>query len=302
MTNSTSGQLNPTPPFDFAQSLNFLGLFPPTQQEQLLSEQSLTKAICLQGQVIAFQVKSVGSVEAPQLAYTLFSDQPIAAQTEHAAVDRLSFFLSLADDLRHFYAIGRRDPAFAPIIEQLYGYHQVKFLTPFENACWAVLSQRNPLPIARKMKQALTIRFGGSVMVNGAGYGAFPEPVQLADVDPTELAILLHNARRADYLSAAARAFAAVAEAFLRTAPFDEVKAWLQSIKGIGAWSADFILLRGLGRMEHVPLTEKRLLEAASRVYGRGQPLNGEAVQSLADRYGSWQGYWAHYLRVAGAD
>ena len=25
-------------------------------------------------------------------------------------------------------------------------------------------------------------------------------------------------------------------------------------------------------------------------------------VQSLADRYGPWQGYWGHYLRVAGAD
>ena len=134
MTNSTSGQLNPTPPFDFAQSLNFLGLFPPTQQEQLLSEQSLTKAICLQGQVIAFQVKSVGSMETPQLAYTLFSDQPIPAQTEHAVVDRLSFFLSLADDLRHFYAIGRRDPAFAPIIEQLYGYQKI-ISSLFENYC-----------------------------------------------------------------------------------------------------------------------------------------------------------------------
>ena len=99
MINSTSGLLNPIPPFDLAQSLNFLGLFPPTQHEQSLSEQPLTKAICLQGQVIAFQVKSVGSVEAPQLAYTLFSEQPIVAQTEQAAVDRLSFFLSLTDDL-----------------------------------------------------------------------------------------------------------------------------------------------------------------------------------------------------------
>ena len=299
MNYSVTGQLKSVPPFDLAQSLNFLGLFPPTQQEQSLNEQSLTKAICLQGQVIAFQVKSVGSVEAPQLAYTLFSDRPITTSTEQAAVDRFSFFLSLADDLGPFYVIGRNDPPFAPIIEQLYGYHQVKFLTPFENACWAMLSQRNPMVIARKMKQALTTRFGGSITVAGAIYWAFPEPAQLADVDPTDLAVLLHNARRAEYLSAAVRAFAAVDESFLRTAPFDEVKAWLQSIKGIGAWSADFILLRGLGRMEHVPVTEKRLFEVASKVYGPDQSLNNGGLQKLADRYGSWQGYWAHYLRVA---
>lgn len=298
MINSSSGQLKPTPPFDLAQSLNFLGLFPPTQNEQTLARQTLTKAICLAGQVIVFQVKAVGSVDQPQLAYTLWSEQPLTAPAERAAVDRLSFFLSLNDDLRPFYAIGQADPCFAPIIERLYGYHQVKFLTPFENACWAILTQRTPLALAKKMKQALMTRYGGSLILDGAVYGAFPEPASLATADKADLAVLLHHARRAEYLSAAARAFAAVDESFLRTAPYAEVKAWLHSLKGIGEWSAEFILLRGLGRMEGVPLTEKRLLEVVSKVYGRGQSLTVKAVEALAERYGPWRGYWAHYLRV----
>ena len=70
-------------------------------------------------------------------------------------------------------------------------------------------------------------------------------------------------------------------------------------IEGIGTWSAQFILLRGLGRTEHIPLTEKKLLEAASRTYGRGQEITPEDLQRIADKYGLWQGYWAHYLRVA---
>lgn len=97
MLNSCSGTLHPTPPFDLARSLEFLGFFPPTQNEQSLAEQTLAKAVCLRGQVIGFQVKSVGSSEAPQLAYTLWSEQPLDAPTERAAVDRLRFFLSLDD-------------------------------------------------------------------------------------------------------------------------------------------------------------------------------------------------------------
>ncbi len=77
------------------------------------------------------------------------------------------------------------------------------------------------------------------------------------------------------------------------------MEAWPRSIKGIGEWSADFIMVRGLGRMERVPLTEKRLVEAASKVYGLGEELSRDALQRLADKYGQWQGYWAHYLRVA---
>jgi DNA-3-methyladenine glycosylase II len=294
-----TGSLTPTPPFDFDKSLQFLGIFEPTKNEQRVSSRSLTKAICIDGQTVVFQLDSSGTTEDPKLEYTLFSAQPITEATKDTVVERVNFFLSLDDDLEPFYRIGREDSDFAPIIEHLYGYHQVKFLTPFENACWAVLTQRNPMSIAQKTKQALTERFGSSLELNGTIYWAFPEPIQIAVADERELLALVRNERRTEYLSAVARAFSEADEEFLKTAPDEEVEAWLRNIKGLGEWSVTFIMVRGLGRMERVPLTEKRLVEAASKVYGMGEELSRETLQKLADRYGPWQGYWAHYLRVA---
>ena len=146
--------LHPTPPFDFNKTLDFLEGFSPTRGEQSLAARVLTKAIAVAGQVVVFQVASSGAVEAPRLECTLHSAQPLSPATLAAARDRLSFFLSLDDDLRPFYAIAKEDPAMAPEIQRLYGMHQVKFPTPFENAAWAVLTQRAPIPMARKMKQA----------------------------------------------------------------------------------------------------------------------------------------------------
>ncbi len=60
-------------------------------------------------------------------------------------MDRLGFYLSLQDDLRPFYAIADADPDFAPVARGLYGFQQVKFLTPFEHLCWAILTQRTPM-------------------------------------------------------------------------------------------------------------------------------------------------------------
>ncbi len=211
----------------------------------------------------------------------------------------MGFQLSLADGLQPFYLLGRSDPDFAPILKQLYGYHQVKFSSPFENACWAILSQRNLLSVALKMKQSLVEQYGDSLNVNGTVHWAFPEPAPLAFASESELADVIGNARKGEQLSAVAQAFSTVDEAFLRMASYDEVEAWLRKIKGIGTWSAQFILLRGLGRMEHIPFEEKKLLQAASRTYGRGQEITQEALQRIADNYGPWQGYWAHYLRVA---
>lgn len=293
-----TGKLIPTPPFDFDKSLQFLGIFGPTKNEQTVSPGSLIKAISIDGQTVVFQLASSGTIEKPRLEYTLFSAQAITETTKNAVTERMTFFLSLTDDLRPFYRIGREDEDFTAIIEHLYGYHQVKFLTPFENACWAVLTQRNPMKMAQKTKQVLTERFGSNLEVNGTVYWAFPEPIQIAVADESELLTLVRNERRAEYLSAVARAFSEVDEAFLKTAPDEEVETWLRNIKGLGEWSVTFIMVRGLGRMERVPLTETKLVEAASKVYGFGEEMSREALQRLADKYGPWQGYWAHYLRV----
>src|SRR5689334_20339911 len=122
---TVSGHLRPQPPFDFTLALAFLRGFRPNQHEQTLDDETLTRALAIAGQPIAFQVTSTGTVEEPYLRYTLVSDGPIFATTERAVADRIRFFLSLDDDLAPFYALGQQDPAFAPIIEQLYGYHQV---------------------------------------------------------------------------------------------------------------------------------------------------------------------------------
>jgi DNA-3-methyladenine glycosylase II len=295
---SETGTLRATPPFDFLHSLRFLGEFTPTASEQTLEPDSLTKALRVEGQTVVFRVSATAAVDEPGVSYRLFSDRVIAERTHRLVTDRIAFFLSLEDDLEPFYAIGRADPDFAPLIEEMYGYHQVKFLTAFENACWAVLTQRSALPLSRRMKQSLMERFGSSLEVDGVRYEAFPESAELADVDPAELVAVIHNERRAAYLSGAAAAFSGVNEAFLRTAPVAEVEAWLRAIKGIGPWSAEFVLIRGLGRMERLSVAEPRLQEAASHLYGHGRLLTEHEVRRIADRYGQWQGYWAHYLRA----
>ncbi len=156
---SEEGTLRPIPPFDFAKSLDFLGMFPPMREDQTVSELSMTKAVRVGGRAIVFQLKPTGTIKMPGLKYTLFADHPFSRGLTEVVIDRISFFLSLSDDLDQFYRIAINDSSFAPVLQKLYGLHQVKFLTPFECACWAVLSQRNQLSAARKAKQALLERF-----------------------------------------------------------------------------------------------------------------------------------------------
>jgi len=293
---SEEGSLRPTPPFDFAKSLDFLGMFPPMQEDQTVSEVSLTKAIRVGGRTIVFRLKPTGTIKMPALRYTLFSDHPFSHGLTDVILDRISFFLSLNDDLDQFYRIAINDPNFAPVLQKLYGLHQVKFLTPFECACWAVLSQRNQLNAARKAKQALLERFGTSLEVNGHVYRAFPEPGQLAETSNEDLKQLIRHERREDYLAHITKAFTEVDERFLRTGEYDKVEDWLKNIRGIGEFSSRLIMLRGLGRMDKLAV-EKRLIAAAGRVYGR--PMKEQRLHVIGEKYGRAKGYWAYYLRTA---
>jgi DNA-3-methyladenine glycosylase II len=299
MLHTAMGVLHPKAPFDFSKSLDFMARFAPPGKPQAARPGPLAKAVFVNGQTIAFQVESVGTIEEPLLNYKLFSDRHIDEAARDAALGRINLYLSLDDDLRPFYDIGLQDAHFAPVIERLYGYHQVKFLSPFEAGCWAILTQRTALPDARKMKAHLTKRYGSSIEVEGAKRWAFPEPEQMLTVNPGEIEPIVSSKQKAEYISALAHAFADVSLEFLLSAPYGEVEARLRSIKGVGEWSATFILLRGLGRPDRAPLSEWRLAEAASRVYNNGKRMSADAIQQIAQQYGAWQGYWAHYLRAS---
>jgi len=295
---TTKGNITPVAPFDYTKSLDFLVFFTPMQGEQVVTAQRLTKAVFVGGQLVAFQLISTGTVDNPHLEYTIFSEQPIEDEIVEATVDRISFFLSLNDDLNSFYVVGEQDVDFAPILRDLYGYHQVKFLTPFECACWAILSQRNPMNMAQRMKQSIIESYGKSITIEGTAYQAFPEAQRMSHVSEDELLAVVHNARKAEYLVTVIKAFSTVNEDFLRDGDYSEVETWLRSIRGFGEWSASFVMVRGLGRMDYIPSSEKKFLNAASRLYGHGTDLSQADIAKLAERYGDAQGHWAHYLRV----
>lgn len=290
-----SGILTATQPFDFAQSLRFLGIFTPTQSEQYLGDQTLIKALRINGETIGAKLWEKDGT----LHYELTSKSDIDEVIHQKVYERLRFFLSLDDDLASFYVLADDDPHFQPILQKLYGYHQVKFMSPFENACWAILSQRTPMSQARNIKQRLIERFGDTITIDGNIYPAFPTPEDFGNIDEESLAAMIGNERKATYLASAIQAFRDVDEAFLRYGDYAEVEAFLQSIKGIGEWSASFILIRALGRIEHLKAPEKRLLSAAQKWYGVEAASTSKDVINIASHYGQWQCYWAHYVRAA---
>ena len=166
-------------PFDFNKSLAYLRHAPPPALDLAVTDCSFIKAFRIHGQTLLASVSGSEVTEQPGVEYKLFPGRKISDEKESALVERLCSFLGLDDDLGHFYSLSDSDPYFKPIVQALFGYHPVKFQSPFEAAVWAILSQRNRSTTARNMFRRLVSRFGYKVEHDGVACWAFLEPQDL---------------------------------------------------------------------------------------------------------------------------
>lgn len=299
MSRLASATLEPRPPFDFRKTLDFLRGFKASPVDRVIGEASLTQAFLVDDQSTVVTLQDEGTLEHPRLVCHAHAHGVVTDEVLDKLFARLRFVFSLDDDLTPLYAEGRLDDAFRPVLDTLYGYHQVKFSTVFESACWALVTQRTPNSYAYKTMRRLTEALGSFTAFEGRHFYTFPGPQVFLMAEPHLVLEATRNTRKTERLLELARSFLGADEAFLRTAPYDDVRRWLKGIKGVGDWSADYVLLRGLGRMERLPWSDTWLVEAVSKFYAGGLPLSHGDIQELARHYGDHQGYWLHYLKTA---
>ncbi len=295
-------ELDPVQPFDFQQSLAFVDSFAPCAGDHRCTTDSLTTGGYAAGDPFAATVTAAEDSGAGRtLAVTVeWLAGPGGSSTDTgdatAVADHLRAHLSLDDDLGPLYAAADDDdPAFGSVVDDLYGYHHVRFPTPFEAACWAALSQRTPWQVAQSLKRSLVEAAGTVLERNDEEVALFPTPEGVLANESAVEAAIDHDRKRKTVL-AAAEVFVSEDMDALSD---DALRSRLAEVWGFGEWSSEFVTLRGFGRMGNLPRSERRLREAVADVYGLDEEAADDAdLDRLSDSYSPLAGYWAHYLRV----
>jgi DNA-3-methyladenine glycosylase II len=124
------------------------------------------------------------------------------------------------------------------------------------------------------------------------GPRAFPDPADLASLEPDDL-------RRHGFSSTKARTIIESAQAVvagdldLEALPGLEDGAAIQrltSLRGVGRWTAEYVLLRGLGRLHVFPGDDVGAHNKLRRLFGIDTPLDHEAVGRLVERWHPYAG------------
>jgi len=236
------------------------------------------------------EVQQRGSPARPHLVVDLqgaAADQP---RVRAYVITVLRRSLGLDVHLDAFYALASRDPQLAPLAKRYRGLRPPRFPGLFEALANAVACQQVSLPSGIAMLGRLAAVFG-QASPQAPGLHAFPDPQDLCGVDPAMLRASGFSRQKADYLvNVAARLRAGELSAAMLGACDDETALrTLSKLRGIKRWSAQYVCLRGLGRLGVFPVDDVGAHRHLAQWMGLPR-LDAEATAALVARWQPFAG------------
>ena len=290
--------LRPTPPFDFELTAGYHAYFQARSGADNVEGGVYRRLLDLDGRLVLVSVRSTGSVDSPELMLGLRGEGLSDADGE-LAVAQVRWMLGTDQELASFYALAGSDPALAGLARQFPGLHLPRTATLFEALTVAILGQQISASVARTMRTLLIERYGARSEFDGATYFAFPRPEAILSALPEELRELKLSRSKAEYVRVIAGAALEPGWDELYELPDDEVVRRLTALRGVGNWTAQWALVRGLARPDALPLGDLALRRGVSRLWRDGATVTDAEVETIAERWRPWRSYATAYLFAA---
>ncbi|MFG1602583.1 DNA-3-methyladenine glycosylase family protein [Actinoplanes sp. NPDC049265] len=207
--------------------------------------------------------------------------------------------LSLDVDGRGFPTIGERDEVVGDLQRRFPGLRPVLFASAYEAAAWALLTHRISRTQGAALRRRIAEELGDPVDFDGEVVYAFPPPERLAGLAPMPGMFI----RKVENLRALGEAAAAgdLDIDLLRAMTVDEAMAHLKKLPGIGPFSAELILIRGVGVVDLFPRETPRLHQIMGELYDLGPEPAPAQLESIASAWRPYRGWVSFLFRNAGS-
>jgi DNA-3-methyladenine glycosylase II len=235
---------------------------------------SFVRTIAIDGRAVAFAIAFAGTRACPSIRVTV--DDGDYAEGVMAAV-RATF----VPPPRHFAELRRADPLLARLETRYRGFRPVLQLNLLGALLRCISAQQVNLRWASETRRRLAERFGDKHVVDGTiVYSLSAE--SLAGAAPAEIRALQFTNRKAEYIVAVAQAVAGGRVSVERLATLSDaaVIEELVALRGIGVWTAEWILARTLGR-PRVVAGDLGVRKAIGIAYRKGVMPSEDEVRGL---------------------
>ncbi|MGC2274393.1 MAG: AlkA N-terminal domain-containing protein [Candidatus Binatus sp.] len=188
----------------------------------------------------------------PEIEVRTSAARPQALKADVSAI--VTRMLGLDRDLSGFYKLARDDARLRELADRLRGMKPVRYATVFEAFANAVACQLVSLSAGMHVLNRIAEAFGARGAA--AEIRSFPPAAAIARSNPDALRALGLSRQKGEYLIGLARlAIDPKDRDFASIAPLanDDAIARLSKIRGVGRWTAEYVMLRGFGRINIFP-------------------------------------------------
>jgi DNA-3-methyladenine glycosylase II len=262
----------------------------------------LWQAFTIKDKTILLYIESVGSVDDPELKVSVESDEELSRDILNSVPPTVHRMFNLGLDLHPFYEHIKSDSVLSHITSRLYGLKNPSTPTLFDALVDSIIEQQISLKAAHSIENRLIKQFGRSVHLYGQDYYSYPSPEDLASLDLEEIQSCGLSSRKAEYIRDLSLKIInkdVDLQSLQKMSTTSEMMEELIKIRGIGVWTAEMALLRGLCRLDAIPADDISLQRIIGNFYGADEKLSSEKIREIAISWGKWKGLASYYLIMA---
>ena len=291
----TSFFIFPESPFDFERSAGIHGRFEKSLPDEY-ENGVYRRVLHLAENPVLVLVTSKGTIERPRLSVEVHPQ--LLAQDVKALKRVLHTMFADSFDFDKFYSFAKKDRLMSIVSRRLRGLRPVSPPTIFEALAIAITEQQISLDAAVAIRSRLIEKYGEIVEFEGRSFYAFPTPAVLAKAKLNQMMTVGLSRNKALYISELSKKVAGRELDLEGLRKMDDASAMVEltKIKGVGPWTAEYTLIRGMGRVNSLPADDLGIQRAISQAYFRGKRIGSNEVRRVLSKFSPFSGIAAFYL------
>jgi DNA-3-methyladenine glycosylase II len=260
-----------------------------------------SRACLIGGTVTRIEVKQVGSPVAQELEIRV-EGPPRSPYLEAESTRLVERLLGTQIDLQGFYQMARGDEWLNALAGPFVGLKPPRLGTVFEAVVNGIACQQLSLHVGILLLNRLAEACGPSVGGRGGPHYVFPEPRHVAGLGADRLREIGFSTQktRALLTLAADAATGRIDLEALEHLDKEEALQALLKIRGVGRWTAEYALLRGLGRLSVFPGDDVGARAKLRTLLHYERLLSFDEVRAIVARWDPYGGFVYFHLLLNG--
>jgi DNA-3-methyladenine glycosylase II len=288
------------PPFDFHLSATIFAGGDP--QVRTYENGTFWQVLRVDAKLVLVIVTASGTVEQPELSVDLQSNDELSPGDVDRVEAMITSLFNIPFDLTAFYEDVQADAVLAVLTERLSGLKSPTTSTVFEALVDSIIEQQIALNVAHSLERTVIKRFGAVLELDETIYYSYPTPQNIAAGTIEQLRACGLSMRKAEYIHGIATAIAQGELDLERFKIYEDAEmiiTELTKLRGIGRWTAELTMLRGMQKLEAFPADDLGLRRHIAHYYCDDRKISGAEARAISENWGRWKGLAAYYVLTA---